>query len=575
MKNYENPTFLYWAHADISIESSDANVKEIYNTNNIKIYYMEYSGQNENMNIQFYTLQEDTNNNLATFTVQFLDYDSITTENNIPSYVEVYGDSIFSPNLGDTKYITFFIETRDDTGKLYSTKPNLYKDESFSNLIDSIQIINTCYTGVFYVQIKFAKSGNLEYYLKFSETQTKTNNDLIINIHSIPSFPTYLSLENKEVVNKNNIKFSLYTHNDHNEAVCDERLNIYMEDMNLKGSHITLDSYKNKCELYIIFGGYATIKSNINNYITEVNNNDKSLYNISPQFSKLSLIPNIFNSDEESLNVKFIEKSPSKNTYGINEVNSDKLLMIYKYISPNKFQLINSLTSLLSNEYIFNPKNMGIIDRGIYILVGSVVDSTLNPIFAYFQPEKASNNDIKGIEAIYFNDDQRYNVLTNFMLNKVYSGETLQLTLPLLLRIKFLDEKGNDLDISPEEGNKYSVKIILSNDEEEKISKNVIIRQFNDKYFYIQIDPSDMVNIKHLPIYLTDNNLRYFIKITYDSTISLYSLLSLEKRNYIQSPSIKKRYTYSESNTVTSFEIYTDLFENTIKSINSRWKFKY
>ena len=564
MKNYENPTFLYWAHADISIESSDANVKEIYNTNNIKIYYIEYSGQNENMNIQFYTLQEDTNNNLASFTAQFLDYDSISSENNIPSYVEVYGDSIFSPNLGDTKYITFFIETRDDTGKLYSTKPNLYKDESFSNLIESIQIINTCYTGVFYVQIKFAKSGNLEYYLKFSETQTKTNNDSIINIHSIPSFPTYLSLENKEVVNKNNIKFSLYTHNDHNEAVCDERLNIYMEDMNLKGSHITLDSYKNKCELYIIFGGYATIKSNINNYITEVNNNDKSLYNISPQFSKLSLIPNIFNSDEESLNVKFIEKSPSKNAYGINEVNSDKTLMIYKYISPNKIQLINSLTSLSSNEYIFNPKNMGIIDRGIYILVGSVVDSTLNPIFAYFQPEKASNNDIKGIEAIYFNDDQRYNVLTNFMLNKVYSGETLQLTLPLLLRIKFLDEKGNDLDISPEEGNKYCVKLILSNDEEEKISKNLIIRQFNDKYFYIQIDPSDTVNIKHLPIYLTDNNLRYFIKITYDSTISLYSLLSLEKRNYIQSPSIKKRYTYSESNTVTSFEIYTDLFENTI-----------
>ena len=557
IQNYEYLTFIYLAHGDITIESSDVSINQILSTDITKLYYLVYNGESENININI-----TTDNNKIIFNALFIDYTSTTTESTIPSYVEIYGDNIYSPNLGDSKYISFFIETRDDTGKLISTKPNLYKDDTFSNLIDSIQVINTLYTGVYYVEITLAKSSNLDFYLKFSESQTKSSNDNIIYINSIPAFPTYISLENKEVVSKNNIKYILYTHNDHNEAVCDERLNIYMEDMNLKGSHFTLDYYNNQCELYLIFGGYATIRSNINNYVTEINNNDKSLYNISPQFSTVSITPNVFNSEGQTLTIKFIEKSPTKNIYGSNEFNGDKSLMIYKYISPNKFQLDNSFTNLLSNEYTFNPNNLGIINREVYIIIGSVVDSTLSPIFAYFQPEQPESNDIKGIESIYFNDEQKYNVLTNFMINKVYTGETLELIIPLLFRIKFLDGKGNDMSITSEEGKKYYAKLILANDDEEKKSIDLILRQFNDKYFYIQSNPSSIVNIIHLPVYLTDDSLKYFIKIQYDTTISLYSLLSLENRDYIQSPSIKNR--YSNSNTFTSFSIYTNLHEQTI-----------
>ena len=101
-------------------------------------------------------------------------------------------------------------------------------------------------------------------------------------------------------------------------------------------------------------------------------------------------------------------------------------LNIYKYITPNKFQYINSFSDLLSNEYIFTPKNLGIEDRDIYILIGTVVDNTMSPIFAYFQSERPSNNDIKGIESIYFNDEQKYNILTNFMLQKTFTGDTLE-----------------------------------------------------------------------------------------------------------------------------------------------------
>jgi len=45
------------------------------------------------------------------------------------------------------------------------------------------QVINTLYTGVYYIEITLAKSGNIDFYLKFSESQT--NNDNIIYINSL------------------------------------------------------------------------------------------------------------------------------------------------------------------------------------------------------------------------------------------------------------------------------------------------------------------------------------------------------------------------------------------------------
>ena len=565
IQNYDIPTFLYWSSGDVTIESEDVTINTILSLDNVKLYSMTYNGESESININF-NKEEESENNEITFKAEFIDYSLTSTSTTPkPAYVEIYGNGVYSPNFGDRKYISFFIETRDDSGKLISTKPDLIIDDTFSNSIDSIQIMNTCYTGVYYIHINLAKSGNIEFYLKFSETQTKTSNDEIIYIHSIPSFPTYISLDNKEVVNRNNIKFILYTHNAQNEAICDERLNIYMEDMNLKGSHLTLDYYDNQCELYVIFGGYATIKSNINNYVTEVNNNDKSLINISPQFSSVSIIPNIFYSEEETLNIKFIEKSSSKNIYSSNEINGDKSLNIYKYITPNKFQFVNSLSSLISNEYTFNPKNLGIEDRDIYVLIGTVVNNTMSPIMAFYHSELPTISDIRGIEAIYFNDEQKYNVLTNFMLEKTYTGDAFELTVPILLRIKFLDEKGNDIDITPDEGKKYTAKLILANDNEEKLSIDLILRHFNDKYFYIQNDPSNIVNIIHLPVYLTDSSLKYFIKISYDTSVNLYSLLSIEERNYLQSPSAKNRYNYpTTSSSYTTFKIMTILNENSI-----------
>ena len=193
IQNYDIPTFLYWSSGDVTIESEDVTINTILSLDNVKLYSMTYNGESESININF-NKEEESENNEITFKAEFIDYSLTSTSTNPkPAYVEIYGNGVYSPNFGDRKYISFFIETRDDSGKLISTKPDLIIDDTFSNSIDSIQIMNTCYTGVYYIHINLAKSGNIEFYLKFSETQTKTSNDEIIYIHSIPSFPTYIS----------------------------------------------------------------------------------------------------------------------------------------------------------------------------------------------------------------------------------------------------------------------------------------------------------------------------------------------------------------------------------------------
>ena len=569
IKDYEIPSFVYLAHGDITVESSDVTINSLVSTDSTKYYSLVYDGSTESITINF----AESNGNNFIFKATFIDYSLTTTSSNTPSYTGIFGDYIYSPNFGEKQYITFFIEIRDGSSNLISHKPTLYKDNTYSNLISSIKVINTCFIGIYLIEVNLSKSVNIDFYLKYSQSQTKTSSDELVFINSIPSFPTYVSLEDKEVVNRNSIKFLLNTYNSQSEVSCDDRLNLYMEGMNLKGSHITIDNFDNKCELYVIFGGYATIKSNINNYVAEVNNNDKSLYNISPQFSTMSITPNKFSSAEEALFIKFIEKSQSKRIYGTDEFNANKTLSIYKYISPNKFQLINTITNLASNEYVYTPNDLGIIDRKIYIFIGSVASSTMSPIISYYQPEQASNSDIKSIEAIYFNDEQKYNILTNFALTKTYTGESFGLILPFLLRLKFLDEKGNDLAITSGEGKKIRAKLILANDSGEKISIDLILRQFNDKYFFIQHDPATEDKLIHLPAYLTDQSLKYFIKVSYDSssTINLYSLLSLNNKNRLQSTSLKNRYSYpDEISSLSSFKIFTVSYANSISIPNDK-----
>ena len=576
-KNKDIPSFLYWSHNDITIESNEVTVYELFNNDNTKVNVMYFDNVDDdisNINIAFTKDDEEK----IEFNAELIDYSEITeyNDNNI-KYAQIFGNNLYTPNLGDKNNINidFFIDIRDSSGKLISNLNELYIDENYESYIDNIEVFNTELKGIYYIVINFAKSGNFEYFFKFSQSQIKSENDEIIYINSIPSFPTYISLEDKEIINKNNIKYIIKAHNDVNELICDQRLNLYMENMNLKSSHITIANYDNKCELYIIFSGYAIIKSSINNYTTQISHNDKSLYNISPQFSTLSITPNAFSSNEETLLLKFIEKSNMKNIYENNEFNSVKSIFVYNYITPYKIKLIKTYNNLLSNEYNFNGKNLEFELGEIYILIGNVVNSTISPIFAYYQKESSNENSyeinsINNIETIFFDEDKKYNVITNFNKEKIFTGDSLYLTLPFLLRVKFLDDNNNDIIISSDDGKRLKSKLVLYNDNSEaKMSIDLIIRQYDDRYFFIQYDPCTISNIIHLPVYLANNNEKYFIEIEYDNTNNLFfSLLSLEQRNNLQIFSLNKRYNYpTNAASLASFKLIADLHEKNSLSI--------
>ena len=112
--------------------------------------------------------------------------------------------------------------------------------------------------------------------------------------------------------------------------------------MNLKNFQKTLTQEGDYCSLYIKFTGETIIKSNVNNFISDINNNDRTLYNINPKFSSLTINPNVFESNSDTLSLKFHERTPSNIPYLENEVNDNKNLYIYKYITPNKIQLIKT-----------------------------------------------------------------------------------------------------------------------------------------------------------------------------------------------------------------------------------------
>ena len=106
IKDYENPTFLYFANGEISIESSDITINTLFSSDNTKLYAMINNGQNENIQIIFTKSQEETDN-LITFNAQFIDYTLTSNDANIPSNAEIFGNGIYNPNIGDSKYINF------------------------------------------------------------------------------------------------------------------------------------------------------------------------------------------------------------------------------------------------------------------------------------------------------------------------------------------------------------------------------------------------------------------------------------------------------------------------------------
>ena len=527
IKDLDKPTYLYLAHnKNINIEPNGVS-KELINHDKLKLYLL---NNLDNTNPIDLTFSDGTNS--KNLKINFIDY-SLTTElpiKTVPDHIEKYSYNFYSRNNLDNIELSFFIEIRDNNGQLISTTPSLYIEKDFEEIIKRIVVINTCYTGVYFIKISFLKSGNLNYYLKFNESQEKNKyNSIQLIIES--AFPYQIVLNNKLRINERMIRYDIFATNSNAEQICDERLNLFLDDSYLKSIKKKLLYSNDICSLYIQFYGASAIKSNIEaNFTSEINNEENSLYNINPKFSSISISPNVYSGESVDITISFKEKSPSLTSYNENEIIGHKKLYLYQYISPNKFKLINSFSSLYASKYTYSQEELNLNQGKIYIIIGSILNSLISPSFIHYKLEKIGN--IESISGVYYNSDKKSYSLSKFSSKTQFTQDYLELDLPFLLRVRFTDSNGFILDFQKNEAQISASIIYVDNNkiiEDEEI--NLIVRQYNDNYFFISPDTSLITTIKHLPKKPSDTSTGYFIKIECNDK-QFYSLLSLKQNNY-------------------------------------------
>ena len=551
IKDKDRPIYLYLNGGNVKIAPQGIEpIKPIEKDAKLPLYILKYIDDSEKIEIQFsdeYTFKR--------LTINLIDYNNKgeLAFNTPPEYVIRYSYNVYNTNILDNKDLSFFMEIRGKNAELITTTPKLYIDSKFKEIIKNIVIVNTCYAGVYYVKIIFTKSADIQYFLKFTESE-RDRPFYDIQLKVVSAFPNQIILNNKERINKRTISFNIFATNANAEQVCDERLNLYIDDCNLKSITKRLIYTDGICSLNIQFYGDTVIKSNIDNFNSEINNNDNSLYSINPQFSSISISPNIFTTGNNILTINFNEKSPSLTSYNKNEIIADKKIYVYQYISPFKFKFIKKFSSLYASEYSYTADKFNFQKGKIYALVGTILNNIISPSFAYYNIEKLSS--VNSITGVYFTSDKKTYLLPEFSSTSSIIQNSFKLDIPFLLRVKFLDSNGETLVFEKDEieNLKSSLNIIENNVIKKEI--DLIIRQYNDKYFFIKIDTNYISELKNLPQTFSESDKSgYAINIVFNNK-TFYLFFSLKENNYQIRSSSDIQYSYPlNENIIKDFSI--------------------
>ena len=523
---FDIPIYLFLSHQDITIDSQQMTTQKIISNKNTNLYLLSYK-EGKSIKVDFSDGQ-----NTKTLNIKLVDYTETTEleEYTGNENVEKYGFNVYNVNNLDNNGVSFFIDVRDNDGKLISTTPNLIIDNSHKEEIKKITVIKTSFIGIYFVKMSFYKSANIKYDLKFSANQENINTSIKLNV--IAAFPNQITLINKERIDQRVIRYELLALNSNAEQICDKRLNLYIDDCILKSFSKKLVFIEDVCYLYVKFYGDAVIQSTLNKFSSEIYNNENSLYLINPHFSSLTVSPNVFSDTNSILTVSFNEKSPSLSAYNKNEIIGNKKIYTYQYFSPTKCKLVKTFSSLYSTEYDFSPEKFGIMEGDIYVLVGSILDTTIFPTFVHYQISKSST--ISNIKAAYFSVSKKAYSLIEMGQNGEKT-ESFELNIPLLLIVNFLDSKGNILEMENKNITNLKASIVLNRNKVEK-TIDLNIRQLNDIHFRITIDANLISVVKHLPSSFPEGkSFGYNIKICIlDKEFLLPFYL---KKNLYQAPS--------------------------------------
>ena len=552
IKNYDLPTYLYLSYEEIKFTSSEMDAIQISSTSmKTKLYLLSKKADSDNINIQFKSGSASKQLNIT-----LKDYSETTAFNETEfTYSEIYGLKTYNKNYLDTIDIFFFMELRGKDNKLVSTTPEKLIFSSFKDKIKNCNVIDSNFYGIFLVKITLSKASDFEYVLQFNEYMTNKNSSTI-QINLIPAFPNQIIINNRERIDSRTLRFELTATNVNSEKICDERLNLYFDDSYIKSIKKKLLTLDNKCYLYAQFYGETEIKSNVLDFPAEISNNIYSLDNINPQYSSLSTTTNVFTKDSKSFEITFNEKSPSLTKYSEDEIIGKKELYAFIYVSPLKIKFTKAFGALYANQYQFNIDNTNFTEGNTYILIGSILDNCIHPLFVrYNKANKLSSE--KKIQAKYYSTDKKSYSLTNLKTSTSndIKGDSFELNIPLFLRIYFLDSNEEIINIGKNDNINLKADLILfKNNKEEQIQ--LISRQYDDNYFEIKLNPDNISQIKNLPTTFTGTSYGYYIKLSYSST-NYYSLLSL-KENSLQIPNIKDyNYGFSTEQAISTFSIKT------------------
>ena len=541
---YEYPLFIYFSSS--SLEISDMNKYEI--NENLYYYILGLKDNNKKdiiLNVPFGNITKKLwvlfgENNSESYTKEM----NIKLEKYYYNYI-----SFISGNNGKLLDLYFYLDIRNEenfnpVSISNELSTNLLSGNSGNKtLIEYLNVFQTEIDGTYLVIIPNNKLINGKYTINFLNNNKISGKELnFVYFKSLGSFPNMILLSNKEMIYKNMIKYDLIGQNDNSELICDERLNIYIGQKNnskfLKGDIVNDDNElnMNSCKLYIKFIGDINIITNIGEgFLSELTNNDNSIYNINPHYSKLNINKNIIYSDEKlteiNLNMSFNERSSEDLSFSKDEMPVNKGIKSIRYLTATNYEQRQNINGLFSSEYIFTPSQFKISILGTYLFVGSISRNILEePIFfSYIKSQETLGEKLR-IE--YFEDNLWTSVdisQNNRTTNKFTYKYPFKLSAKLFNKYDSLLIADKELKVSV---------IYLDTDNNEFVDEfDLEVKRINDYEFIIEPNSYYLDNWIHME---TRNN-KFYIRFIYDE-LAYYCILDSKNENNLHPRINRKEY---------------------------------
>ena len=551
-QKYEYPIFIYFSHINMDIKTdsyiyTQVNIKD---SNNYYIFGLK-NNDKKNIDITFNTINKtikikynDNNVYIETYTEEM----NILMEKYSHNYL-----SFISGNNGKYLDLDFYVDVRDSNNFNPVYISNQHTSDLFSGkvenitLIDNLNVFQTEINGTYLVIIPSNKLINGKYTIKFQKENKVSSNNYLNSIvfNSLGSFPNNILLNNKKMLYKNMIKYDLIGENDNSELICDERLNIYIEPKStakfIKGDIVDNDNNNeltmNSCKLYIKFIGDINIITNLGSgFLSELTNNDNSIYNINPHYSKINIYPNLITNNNETLelNIAFNERSSDDLPFSKDEMPVNKGIKSVRYVTSTKYELKQNINGLFSSEYTFTSSQFKLNSLGTYLIIGSISNINIEKPF-FISNIKNQDEIVDHFDAKLY-QDKFWTSISNILSTNNATQEKISVKYPFKISLKLVDQYGS---LVKAERDKLSVCIISDNNNMVHYDFDLEVKLKDDYEFIIEPNSTIIDSLIHMET--KNSNSKFYFRFNYEDKY-YYALLESKNENNLHPRVSRKGY---------------------------------